>query len=302
MKYLFSIFLSLIVLASEAKELTSFDFDIPSVGKFRECISQINCTPTQNCNSFYKKKRDTRNCKKCIMKNPLGANCIAYSNDPYCETAKAAQNAAYQFAEATAKLDCERAKVSGRIQCESKKIHELAICESKKKDEIAAAQGLTQELLKYIELSKGKKFSQVNDSVSEYMKIHLDLSNLHELNFYNVANGENVIDRGLMYFSPDVFINRKSIPNLGLLQSGHVLFVKNFVYVPRSHDLIVEDAIRASIFMSFYRLLGIDGVAQISTSSSFGLKEQVENRATRLCDRLYNLRVEFSCADRLELH
>ncbi|MEE3079353.1 MAG: hypothetical protein VX341_08470 [Bdellovibrionota bacterium] len=93
------------------------------------CTPTRDCTPTRNC-SFHKNK-DSRNCSACMVRNPFGG-CIIRGNDPICEAAKAAQNAAYEADYALKKADCERIKTLEKQACELEKAGEKALCETGK--------------------------------------------------------------------------------------------------------------------------------------------------------------------------
>lgn len=88
-----------------------------SAARPSDCSSPRQCNASRDCTL----QVDTRSC---AVKGPLGANI----NDPFCEAAKAAQNAGYQAAKAACeaqnaaeKMDCERVKEQERLACEAGK-------------------------------------------------------------------------------------------------------------------------------------------------------------------------------------
>jgi hypothetical protein len=102
--------------------------------------SSVDCTPTRNCSPTracdFAPQRDTRDCSVCILYRPgwpLGdGGCAQRGNDPFCEAAKAAQNAIYDADAALKKFDCERLKEQERLTCEVEKAGEKALCETGK--------------------------------------------------------------------------------------------------------------------------------------------------------------------------
>ena len=101
-----------------------------------DCSPDRDCTPKRDCS--FEKKRDRRNCSACLLRAPricafggcVGGHCIQRGNDPFCEAAKGAQNAAYEAAYIGRKLDCERIKEQNRIACEVEKATEKGLCEA----------------------------------------------------------------------------------------------------------------------------------------------------------------------------
>lgn len=139
--------------ATLAKQTFSEKIEIPDENAV-DCTSNRNCTPTRQCDfddidcrqtkdcsqdrdcrsgrsCSFQKNHDTRNCNKCLVKNPFGG-CTIRGNDPICEAAKAAQNAAYDAAHAGRVLDCERLKNTEKATCEAEKVTAKAACEAEK--------------------------------------------------------------------------------------------------------------------------------------------------------------------------
>ena len=104
------------------------------------CNINRDCSQRREC----RQPHDTRNCNRCLVNNPFGG-CSIRGNDPICEAAKAAQNAAY----AAARGACEAEKVAARNACEAQKATEVAACEARE-----AAAKLDCERLKIQEVAE----------------------------------------------------------------------------------------------------------------------------------------------------
>ena len=115
-------------ITAEKRVKSSEKIELPD-GAGIDCSPNRDCTPTRNC-SFVANK-DTRSCNRCLVSNLFGG-CIVRGNDPFCEAAKASQNAIYQADAAGKKIDCERLKTQKKITCEAEKSAEKILCESKK--------------------------------------------------------------------------------------------------------------------------------------------------------------------------
>ena len=100
----------------------------------------VDCTPTRDCSPKracdFPANQDTRDCSRCILWRPgwpLGdGGCAQRGNDPFCEAAKAAQNAIYAADAAGKKADCERLKAQEKLICEGEKTGEKLLCEAGK--------------------------------------------------------------------------------------------------------------------------------------------------------------------------
>ncbi|WP_417878454.1 hypothetical protein [Vibrio sp.] len=103
--------------------------DIPD-GTSMSCEIKRECKQNRECKVT--PKRDTRNCKACLVKNIFTGGCSVRGNDPVCEVAKAAQNVIYDADAAALKFDCERIKELDRLRCEVEKAGEKALCETAK--------------------------------------------------------------------------------------------------------------------------------------------------------------------------
>ncbi len=143
------------------------------VGKMRtckqanECSSRFDCTPTKDCRSVRncQKRRDNTPCKRKLL--------FAWINDPACEAAKAAQNAAYRIelqqceAQRSAeRLDCERQKLSTKQSCEAKKAASKLQCEELNRKDVAGCEQLKNE-----EISKSAELSvSINQAILSIKK------------------------------------------------------------------------------------------------------------------------------------
>jgi hypothetical protein len=79
--------------------------------------STVDCTPTRACD--FVPCHDDRGCNKCLLY--IGDHCVTTGNDPFCEAAKATENARCQTEAAGKKLDCERLKSQDKLLCETGK-------------------------------------------------------------------------------------------------------------------------------------------------------------------------------------
>lgn len=105
------------------------NFDGTDCRQTKDCRQNRDCRSARNCS--FTKNHDTRNCRRCLVGNPFGG-CSVRGNDPICEAAKAAQNAAYEAAHAGRVADCERLKVTDKATCEAEKAAAKATCEAEK--------------------------------------------------------------------------------------------------------------------------------------------------------------------------
>ena len=157
MKLLINIFILVISELAIAEPKDFFDFGDSRIGKFRNCTPSIDCRPTKDCSQPQvtrdcSQPLDTRDCSACILRHPLGG-CLERGNDPFCEAAKASQNALYaanksaceaanasqKAVYASNKLYCETEKLSLKGRCETKKSAIKADCERLKLTQIEAA-------------------------------------------------------------------------------------------------------------------------------------------------------------------
>ncbi len=95
-----------------------------------DCTSERDCRQDRDCN--VSKSHDRRDCRACLLRRPWDGGCVQRGNDPFCEAAKAAQNAIYEADYAARKLDCERIKEQNRLVCEGEKATEKGLCEAGK--------------------------------------------------------------------------------------------------------------------------------------------------------------------------
>lgn len=140
--------------ATLAKQTFSEKIEIPDENAI-DCTSTRDCTPTRQCNfdsidcsqnkdcsqnrdcsssrsCSFQKNHDTRNCRTCIIPNVFTGGCSQWGNNPVCEAAKAAQNAAYETAHAARVADCERLKRTEKATCEAEKVAAKTACEAEK--------------------------------------------------------------------------------------------------------------------------------------------------------------------------
>lgn len=117
------------------------------------CNINRDCNQRRDC----RQPHDTRNCNRCLVNNPFGG-CSIRGNDPFCETAKTTQNAAY----AAARGACEAEKVSARTACETQKATEAAACEARE-----AAAKLDCERLKAQEVAECEAKKGIKNILAE---------------------------------------------------------------------------------------------------------------------------------------
>lgn len=104
--------------------------------------SQTACPPAPECAvslTQCKRMRDTRDCSKCLFRNPLNNRCVSQATDPICEAARRRQNIKYQVerskcisAAETAKQDCEALWEQLKRSCEIEAGFEISSCEAVK--------------------------------------------------------------------------------------------------------------------------------------------------------------------------
>lgn len=123
----------------ELAERPNYSCSPNRVCRSASCSINRDCSQRRDCSQPH----DTRNCNRCLVNNPFGG-CSIRGNDPICEAAKAAQNAAY----AAARGACEAEKVAARNACEAQKATEVASCEARE-----AAAKLDCERLKVQEVA-----------------------------------------------------------------------------------------------------------------------------------------------------
>lgn len=172
--------------------------------KFQEKVSfpdetTVDCTPTRDCtprrSCDFKKSHDTRSCNRCLVKKPWGG-CLIRGNDPICEAAKAAQNAAYDADYAAKKLDCERLKSQEKLQCEAEKSGEKALCEAGK------------ELLK--RLARTGKFANISGSYHGNANLNICIKNFYlsenmdMINITTTASGSATVDVSMKFVPLDI--------------------------------------------------------------------------------------------------
>ena len=108
----------------------------------------IDCTPNLACNvrtCSFELSHDEQNCHGCLVASPRvcvptpwgqkcigGGGCVTEGNLPWCEAAKAAQNAIYLADANQRKAACDAGAVADRAVCETEKTGIKALCEAGK--------------------------------------------------------------------------------------------------------------------------------------------------------------------------
>ena len=130
-------------LAGTAQEPVRFNERIELAGRANfSCAPSRDCRQTRDCGSGMRdcsQPHDTRNCRACLVRRPWDGGCAVRGNDPVCEAAKAAQNAAYAAVKGTCEAEnatsrgiCEAEKEAARLDCERIKAQQTAECEAKR--------------------------------------------------------------------------------------------------------------------------------------------------------------------------
>lgn len=104
-----------------------------------QCSDAPACWSNRSCS--FEKKRDTRDCRACILRAPRiwvpnfptggshrGGHCIQMGNDPVCQLAKEGQNRLYDLEHAGRVADCERIKLEQNTVCEARRAAHLVAC------------------------------------------------------------------------------------------------------------------------------------------------------------------------------
>jgi len=112
-------------------------FDVAKIS-----CGQVVCPPAPECAvalTQCKRLRDTRDCSKCLFRNPLNNRCVSQATDPICEAARRRQNIKYEVERAkcisvaeTAKQDCESLWEQLKRSCEIESGFEKSSCEGVK--------------------------------------------------------------------------------------------------------------------------------------------------------------------------
>lgn len=108
-----------------------------------EIVCEVrDCTAQRSCSSGFTqciRERDTRDCTRCLFRNPLNNRCVSEATDPICEAARAAQNAKFEEEraacleqEALEQEDCERLAAQERASCELEANSERTACQAVK--------------------------------------------------------------------------------------------------------------------------------------------------------------------------
>lgn len=100
-----------------------------------------DCSVQRSCSSGFTqciRERDTRDCTRCLFRNPLNNRCVSEGSDPICEAARTAQNAKFDE-ERAACLEQEALELE---DCERLATQELASCQLEANSERTACQAV----------------------------------------------------------------------------------------------------------------------------------------------------------------
>lgn len=98
-----------------------------------------SCNPSRTCSADLTqciRERDTRDCTRCLFRNPLNNRCVTEGVDPICEAAKTAQNAKFD----AAREACLQQVAAEQQACERLVAQELQSCELEAASERTACQ------------------------------------------------------------------------------------------------------------------------------------------------------------------
>ncbi|MDX1460015.1 MAG: DUF2914 domain-containing protein, partial [Xanthomonadales bacterium] len=99
-----------------------------------------SCAPAPRCDIIFSdciRQSDSRDCTRCLFRNPLNNRCVNEATDPICMAARNTQNEIFESryqaclaAEARAQEDCQQLAEQSRKSCEIEATAELAACEA----------------------------------------------------------------------------------------------------------------------------------------------------------------------------
>lgn len=289
------IFMPLLWLSGYSYAQELLGVEIPKIGVFKDCTPVIDCTPTRSCEAISVRK-DTRNCRNCLAKNPFGG-CLVFGNNPLCEAAKASQNAAYQADAAGKKLDCERLKTRTEPNCETEKRVAKAECEAEKLEEVESASEISAIYTEFLQLSSKYEVWKLNVDLNNFVHAKILSNRSIDLRFYKVIDLKELFDRIIQIVRPDGFVNKDEIPKLAFSHLTEIQTIGEVTYLNHRYQLKVEDVIRSAIFSVFFDELSLDGMAQLQNSGEFDLKTIVDNKLVSVCEDLHSEKEKYTCDD-----
>ncbi|HSM69042.1 MAG TPA: DUF2914 domain-containing protein [Xanthomonadales bacterium] len=156
-----------------------------------EIVCEVrDCSTQRSCSSGFTqcvRERDTRDCTRCLFRNPLNNRCVSEGTDPICEAARTAQNekfdeerAACLEQEALELEDCERLAAQELASCELEANSEQTACQAVK-TAVAKNSGLPAFAEIELKLQTGGRLSAAFSNFSiegdlEGLRLNLGLS------------------------------------------------------------------------------------------------------------------------------
>lgn len=296
----FMVTIAFIVICSSVWAADVFDIQMPEFGVFRNCENLIECKADLDCSTITIKK-DTRNCRSCILKNPFGG-CLQRGNDPICEAAKASQNAAYRANSAAEKLNCEVLKTQTVAACEANKLAMESNCEAKKELEKKSAREIEDKNKKLIDLSITADRLNLSDNLVTYLisKGWLKEKSKHHYNQYSENNTTYL--KVLSYFRPNKYVNAQELVKIVGDTLPKVISVGNVTFVNVNYQLMVEDVIRATTIDNLYKQFGESGVSNLEASESIILSNYIDNIVIEKCEEMKTNNDQYKCNNNAELY
>jgi hypothetical protein len=279
----------------------TFDFELPNLGIYRNCESQIDCIDKMNCKIVVKK--DARNCRKCLAINPFGG-CLAKGNDPTCEVSKASQNAFYEAQAASNRLDCELRKQESKSSCEMNKILRTTECETTKRNEETSISSDTsvssqnQELIKLTE--NAARMTVSNLVINELGKLIPNIVDT-DLYFFQYTNYESFYMKISRFFKPNKYLLKNDIEAILDESPKSAYSFIQYTLVDLNYYLKVEDVIRAFFVAELFEQFGKIGVATLVKSEQVNLPLELDNKVIEICEQLEKISTTFRCNTKVEL-
>lgn len=296
MKYI----LLMLMLTSSAFGADLVDIERPNYGVYRSCENLVDCTPDRNCSAIVVRK-DTRNCRSCLLKNPFGG-CIQRGNDPICEASKAAQNASYKADEAARRLDCERLKSQSKAICEIKKETDRVECLSIRDSEAIKSKQVEVKYDSLLRLSKNSDGLNLSKNLSSYLKSYLSLDEEIDVRFYQYTYGSSLYLKAYKFFNPTRYVNKSDLVKILGSDLSKLNSVNDITFVDLDYYLKVEDVIKAIFTNMIFEKYGTSGVATLVASKGISLNTIVDDLVIEVCERMETSKSDYKCNSKAELY
>jgi len=274
---------------------------ISNFGLFRDCSIEIECAPTQNCN-FVERNIDKRNCRKCLVKSPLGG-CAIRGNDPVCEASKASQNALYEAELAARKLNCEKSKAISAQACQQQKNDMQAACSATKNEEESLASDLWKDRYEsIIKLAEAASKMNISNKILNGLSEKLSFEQNTELLFVQYTNYETFFLKAYRLFNPDKYVDRGALSTILGNDLSDVFSIGNLTFVDIRHHLTVADVLQAVYTEQLYNQLGSEGISNLVASGLIDVEQIIQNKVIEACDLLEQQGDGPNCVTKVELY